>query len=253
MTTPSGYVSASGLTYEMDGPLEHFVRYIYEEYWADDLKHDKFVPEQCIRSHFATDVVWEYGGSSASPLLPIAGRYHGHEGMSAALSAFGQLLKVKVWEANAIVLAPSGAGTSGEVTAFVDLSAEYEIRESGTPIALDEVHVLRLAMGGREKEPQILGVRILFDELALATAIAPQNSMLQRMLSKPQRILGAEAPPPPPARTDAQDGEDGWMAVTLTAAIAAVTLMSLGAKLRERRAVEEMADDPQAPSSSSNQ
>ena len=79
---------------------------------------------------------------------------------------------------------------------------------------------------------QSIGQSVLLGCLALATAIAPQNSMLQRTLSKSQRILGAEAPPPPPARTDAQDGEDGWVAVTLTAAIAAVTLMSLGAKLR---------------------
>jgi len=32
--------------------IEAFVRYIYEEYWADDLVHDRFVPTPCIIGTF---------------------------------------------------------------------------------------------------------------------------------------------------------------------------------------------------------
>jgi len=168
--------SRSGLSYTTDGPLEAFVHYIYAEYWADDLQHDRFVPEVCIRSHFTSDVVWEYGGAARLAAIPAIGRYHGHDGIAAALDAFGRMLKVTRWEARSIVLTPT---VEGECTAFIDLSAEYEIRESGRVLALDEVHVLQILHRGPTDEPQVASVRIHFDEMKLLQHLPkPTNSMI---------------------------------------------------------------------------
>ena len=217
MTTPSGYESASGLAYTLDGPIDEFVRYIYAEYWADDLINDKFVPDECICKHFSEDISWEYGGACTNEMLPIAGRYTGHAGMSSALKLYGELLRVKRWETKSIVLTPDDP-TERKVSAFIELSVDYEVRASGTPLSLQEVHVLRINRRGTEDEPQITSVRIMFDELAMSEALAftgvlhskaermlgteatPQTQPQPRQLSKVERMLGAEAPPQPPSQ-----------------------------------------------------
>jgi hypothetical protein len=92
-------------------PADWFVRYIYEEYWQDDLKLDRFVPTPCIQAHFTEDVVWRYGGDATtvtqSPFNsckhPLIGTYHGSDGMAEFLGNFGAVFKVEEWFPRAIV------------------------------------------------------------------------------------------------------------------------------------------------------
>lgn len=160
---------ASGLTYTRDD-IHAFVRYIYAEYWADDLKHDRFVPDVCIKGHFDPNVRWTYGGPTPNSRLPLVGEYNGHEGMAAFLGGFGKLVKVERWDATQLVLHDS---PDGEVSAYVELEAEYVMRVSGARLKMDEVHVLKVRRNG-EGEPQICSVRIMFDQTALENATSCQ-------------------------------------------------------------------------------
>eukprot|EP00656_Telonema_subtile_P024385 TRINITY_DN2654_c0_g1_i3.p1 TRINITY_DN2654_c0_g1~~TRINITY_DN2654_c0_g1_i3.p1 ORF type:complete len:240 (+),score=51.34 TRINITY_DN2654_c0_g1_i3:25-744(+) len=161
------YVPASGLSYTQED-VYSFVRYIYAEYWADDLKNDRFVPDVCIRGHFDADVRWTYGGPTANPRLPLVGEYTGHDGMSAFLGGFGELFQVDRWEASKLSLVD---GPDGEVIAYVELDAQYRLRDTGVTVHLDELHTLKVRKN-HEGEPQICSVRILFDQPALENAVA---------------------------------------------------------------------------------
>lgn len=168
---PSPPMSASGLSYSPDS-LKEFVRYIYAEYWADDLVHDRFVPTPCILAHFGPSVSWEYGSPVRSEGVPLIGCYEGHDGMSSFLENFGKTVKVNRWELVTLGLSDEEELLDDGVvaTAFVELDADYTIRRTSRRLKLNEVHVIKLGKRG-DGEPQILGVRILFHTNALLDAL----------------------------------------------------------------------------------
>ena len=187
-------MTASGLTYDPDDQdLTTFVTYIYAEYWADDLLHDRFVPEACVTKHFAEGVEWRWGGICPSRHAQLIGLYTGHQGMAEFLGKFGQCFQVKAWRPKSIAVVKSD---DDKFTAYVSLSADYVIRASGISLHMDELHVLEIENDASASEPQITSVNILFDELALESALQSPSAQSggSRKMSKAQRMLGAEAP-----------------------------------------------------------
>lgn len=161
-------MTASGLSYTPDD-IEAFVTYIYAEYWADDLVNDEFVPETCINNHFSADISWVYGGSTPSPRIPLVGEYKGHAGMSKFLGDYGKAFQVLKWDATK--LAFSKMDDEGSITCFVALDATYKVRSNEEEFNLRELHELTVKKEPESGEPQICSVRILFDHVAVETAL----------------------------------------------------------------------------------
>jgi len=134
---------------------DDLVRYIYEEYWADDLIFDRFVPDQCIQAHFTDEICWRFAVTSGKPcaLTKLIGEYHGHIGMSGFLRSFGVVVKVLGWTPSSIV-------TREDLSANIELNAKYQIRESGDTFAAREKHVLHLKRKSGSEELQIARVAV---------------------------------------------------------------------------------------------
>lgn len=227
------YVPASGLTYTPDD-VRAFVTYIYAEYWADDLLHDRFVPTSCIQKHFSEQVAWTFGGMTSNSRAPLVGRYEGHSGMARFLDAFGSTFKVHKWEGRLLGLE---ASDDGQVDVCVALEARYEVRATGAHVCLEELHHLTISSDG-EGEPRITSVRILFDQPALEAALAlaapaPAPAPTAAKLTKAQRVLGAEAPAAPPATatkgTDPRGGDELTRAPSLISAVITAVVIAAGA------------------------
>eukprot|EP00927_Polykrikos_kofoidii_P057417 TRINITY_DN51552_c0_g1_i1.p1 TRINITY_DN51552_c0_g1~~TRINITY_DN51552_c0_g1_i1.p1 ORF type:complete len:189 (-),score=32.40 TRINITY_DN51552_c0_g1_i1:123-689(-) len=158
--------------------IESFVRYIYEEYWSDDLAHDRFVPTPCITAHFTEDISWTYGDSggsmsssdetaAAAGALDLVGTYTGRDGMSTFLAAWGARFKVEAW-------APASFRFHGLV-AEVSLDARYRLRATGAVAKVREEHRLELRQDPNLQATmpvQIATVSIAFDQAAMVKAFA---------------------------------------------------------------------------------
>jgi len=123
---------------------EDFVSYIYNEYWADDLIHDRFVPTDCIRAHFVPGIEWTYGIEGEE----LSGSYHGLEEMSFFLRSFGEKYKVHAWRASNIVFEQSDPNPRHELRCRVTLESRYEDRTTRLIIQRVESHRLTLVRVG---------------------------------------------------------------------------------------------------------
>lgn len=133
---------------------EEFIKYIYKEYWEDDLSKDRFVPTPCIQAHFKEDIEWIYGKdkNKNTDKFNLIGSYNNHDGMSLFLSNWGNVFKVEKWDPSKIEL------NENNTIAEIDMDCVYNVRKTNKRFEIKEHHVLVI------KDLQIAKVEITFDE-----------------------------------------------------------------------------------------
>jgi hypothetical protein len=85
-------------------------------------------------------------------LSKLVQQYHGHDGMSNFLRSFGEVVKVLSWT-------PTSIKPCEDLSATVELSAKYQIRDGGDVYDTRELHKLQLR------------AKTASDELEIATVV----------------------------------------------------------------------------------
>jgi len=108
--------------------LENMAKYVYDEYKFD-------VPWPCLRRHFVPDVEWIFGGPVPSPIIPLCGRYEGHDAVATWLERMNKELTIKRWQPVSFITDKE----KQKIVVVMDCS--YVVNKTGKSVEVEEVHI----------------------------------------------------------------------------------------------------------------